>query len=226
MWPRWEVKEHSLIKYLRECVWGLERVESRINMIRHSWSTPCFIPEEVEPEDEASPLHRHSFSPRSCLVPQNSEAEDAPSVCMRKYSSHRLSCIPSMDRDDEDDDDDDDDDVLLYIPSGRQGPNGESGARSSVTTPTSARESPSRSSTTSPPRRSTSPGRPTSISPSRNGTKLSTSPGRLALQRVRKTSMPVPIHIPEDRVALHQAPLFSPLSCSPVFGLAAKMKQV
>lgn len=106
MWPRWKIREYSLLQYLRECVWGLERVESRINMLRHAWSTPCFSSEQEEVEG-ANP--RGAAGPRSCLVP-DSEDDDSPPVCLRYARAKRLSCIPSMDGDDGDEDDEDDDD--------------------------------------------------------------------------------------------------------------------
>lgn len=216
MRPRWELKEHTLIKYLRECVWSLERVESRINMIRHSWSTPCFIPEEVEPPPEggapAVALRPHAQQkqprPRSCVSPREFEEQEAAAA------PRPLSCISNRD------DDDDDDDVPLYLEGAAGGPEAASSeGTSAVTTPDpsttpSARVSPSRSS--SPPQSLPSPGRCASPSPSRASTRSTLSPARSrVIYRKRKTSMPLPIRIPEDREAYCQSPLFSPLGSPP-----------
>ncbi|XP_069992824.1 uncharacterized protein [Penaeus vannamei] len=215
MRPRWELKEHTLIKYLRECVWSLERVESRINMIRHSWSTPCFIPEEVEPPPEggapAVALRPHAQQkqprPRSCVSPREFEEQEAAAA------PRPLSCISNRD-------DDDDDDVPLYLEGAAGGPEAASSeGTSAVTTPDpsttpSARVSPSRSS--SPPQSLPSPGRCASPSPSRASTRSTLSPARSrVIYRKRKTSMPLPIRIPEDREAYCQSPLFSPLGSPP-----------
>nr|XP_045608658.1 microtubule-associated serine/threonine-protein kinase 3-like isoform X21 [Procambarus clarkii] len=103
MRPRWQVKEYTLIKYLRECVWGLERLESRLNMLRHSRSTPCLIPEEMEPGEQSRPRHTPSARPRPC---HSGEGRTNTSLGHR---TRRLSCIPSRD-------DDDGDDVPIYMP--------------------------------------------------------------------------------------------------------------
>lgn len=226
MRPRWELKEHTLIKYLRECVWSLERVESRINMIRHSWSTPCFIPEEVEPPSEggapAVTLRPHAQKqprprPRSCVSPREFEEQEAA-------APRPLSCISNRD-------DDDDDDVPLYLEGAAGGAEAASSeGTSAVTTPDpsttpSARVSPSRSS--SPPQSLPSPRRCASPSPSRASTRSTLSPARSrVIYRKRKTSMPLPIRIPEDREAYCQSPLFSPLGSPPTSAGAAVRKQV
>lgn len=231
MRPRWELKEHTLIKYLRECVWSLERVESRINMIRHSWSTPCFNPEEAEspPEGAANaasaiglrPHARQKQSrprPRSCVSAREFDEQEASAA------PRPLSCISNRD-------DDDDDDVPLYLEGAATGPEAASSeATSAVTTPDpsatpSAPVSPSRS--TSPPPSLPSPGRCASPSPSRASTRSTLSPARSrVIYRKRKTSMPLPIRIPEDREASCQSPLFSPLGSPPTPAGASGRKQV
>lgn len=224
MRPRWELKEYTLIKYLRECVWSLERVESRINMIRHSRSTPCFIPEEVEPKEETADVPRRPQTrqrqrrprPLSCLSPRDLEDHDGGP------HSRPQSCISSSR------DYDDDDDVPFYLDNAQNGPEvASSEATSTVTTPdppTSARVSPTRSFTHSPPRIRS---RCASSSPSRPGTRSTLSPVQTrVMHRKRKTSMPLPIRIPEDREAYCQSPLFSPLGSPPTIGSPACRRQV
>ena len=220
MWPSWKLREYSLVQYLRECVWGLERVESRINMLRHAWSTPCFILEEDEPEDANT---HGAAGPRSCLVP-DSEDDDSPPLCLRYPHSKRLSCIPSMDDDDEDDDEDvndddddddddddndDDDDGRLYTPAG--------GDTLEATHPC---EKCTAEPVTPPPSVRIIPAEPTAHSPTQcpaahahheAHTPLPRRPR--VLYRARKTSLPIPIRIPEDSVAHHHTRYYTPIPC-------------
>ncbi|XP_042222486.1 uncharacterized protein LOC121866822, partial [Homarus americanus] len=179
-------------------------------MIRHSWSTPCFIPEEVEPQDEPSPPRRPR--PLSCCDPPRDE--DVFPLYYRE-NPRRLSCIPSRD-------DDDEDDVPIFISSDQHvADTSASSERPSLTTPEtptppSPRGSPARSSTTSPPLCSRA--RAVSIRPSKSEMRSTSVPPRRprVLYRTRKTSMPMPIRIPEDRVAYCTSPLFSPLGSPPL----------
>ncbi|XP_053656103.2 uncharacterized protein [Cherax quadricarinatus] len=234
MRPRWQVKEYSLIKYLRECVWALERLDSRINMIRHSWSTPCFIPEEMEPSQDTL-LRSQPAAPRprsrSCLIPPELQNEDVQEDISQQRNFRRLSCIPSKD--------DDDDDAPIYIPGTSEGPvvgaadekpstsdpATESEERSTTASPTRC---PTRSSTSSPTQCASSRSRAPSSSPSRDGSRSTSAPvlRPRVLYRTRKTSMPSRIRIPEDGVAYCLSPLFSPLSSPPIPSDAFTMKQL
>lgn len=206
MWPRWKMREYSLLRYLRECVWGLEKVESRINMLRHAWSTPCFILEEDEPE-EALPMG--TSGPRSCLVP-DSEDDDSPPVCLRNTGSRRLSCIPSMDgdddSDDDDDDDNDDDDSVLYTRTSHETHEAihsdDKSSEEPGTPPPTVRVTPADTHGNAPNQR------PVTHAPH----EAPTLPRRpRVLYRTRKISLPIPIRIPENTVAHHHTRYYTPM---------------
>ena len=166
--PRWDLKESSLGNYLRECVWSLERVDTQFTMIRHSWSTPCFSPDE---------------------------------------DSDSLLLLPCPEDDDEDDDINGP--LFMGMLRSRTSSQNESDDSYSKGQSSASSNTPKSYGGNSPTRSVSSPVRCPSSSRS------------CVAYKSRKTSMPLPLGIPEDREASCDSAYLSPFGSPPTICISS-----